>query len=263
MSSSEVLRVLLVGILLVGALGAAGPNVSSGLFENSHNGSGSYAAATDFPNSGGGITADAGGPYSVFENNSIQLDGTGSTISNGNIDSYNWTITSGNGSLSSNSGPQPTYNAPDDVQSDFDVIVQLEVDDGSGNTDTDSAVITVKDDDGGCGNTEIVFCTLTVTDTGSSSGYEVTYNVDDPSGSPSLDYVEFTLISTKNDKVEREFTRSSPSGTVTIAANGNMNGKNYRVRVAIYDTTPSQAKCEQTAPDLFDGNGQVGTSPCP
>lgn len=95
----------------------------------------------------GGPTADAGGPYRVYEDSSVELDGTGSE---GTIQGYSWQITDGPGSLTEASTETPVYHAPSDVQNDTDVTVELEVTDNNGQTDTDTTTVTVED--AGSGN---------------------------------------------------------------------------------------------------------------
>jgi hypothetical protein len=129
-------QVWLVALLAVGALGLVGPGHSYGAFSDAHGGHAEFDASTSFtPN------ADAGGPYEVYEGYSIELDGTGSE---GNIDSYDWTIVDGNGSFSSGqSTSTPVYDAPDDVASDTNVTVELTVWEGS-RSDSEQATITVR-----------------------------------------------------------------------------------------------------------------------
>ncbi|WP_306054100.1 PKD domain-containing protein [Natronococcus wangiae] len=93
---------------------------------------------------GSGPTADAGGPYEVYEDNEVELDGTESTTSTGNIDSYNWQITSGDGQLTGATTATPTYIAPNNVSETTDMEVELTVSDNSGNSDSDTATITVR-----------------------------------------------------------------------------------------------------------------------
>ncbi|GGC46021.1 Ig-like domain-containing protein [Haloferax sulfurifontis] len=88
------------------------------------------------------------GPYSVPEGESIQLDGSGSSDSDGSITSYSWSITddpTGQASLSNPSSAQPTFNAPDSVSGDTDVTVELTVTDDDGETSTRTTTVTVTD----------------------------------------------------------------------------------------------------------------------
>ncbi|POG55802.1 Ig-like domain-containing protein [Haloferax marisrubri] len=91
------------------------------------------------------------GPYSVPEGGSIQLDGSGSSDSDGSITSYSWSITNdptGQASLSNPSSAQPTFNAPDSVSGDTDVTVELTVTDDDGATSMRTTTVTVTDTDG-------------------------------------------------------------------------------------------------------------------
>jgi len=89
-------------------------------------------------------TASAGPDQTVAEGESVTLDGTGSSDSDGSISSYSWTITSGPGSLSDAGTATPIYDAPADVSSDTTVTVELTVTDDDGATDTDTAMVTVE-----------------------------------------------------------------------------------------------------------------------
>ncbi|MBC9987105.1 MULTISPECIES: Ig-like domain-containing protein [Haloferax] len=91
------------------------------------------------------------GPYSVPEGESIQLDGSGSSDSDGSITSYSWSITddpTGQASLSNPSSARPTFNAPDSVSGDTDVTVELTVTDDDGATSRRTTTVTVTDTDG-------------------------------------------------------------------------------------------------------------------
>jgi len=89
-------------------------------------------------------TADAGGPYTVDEDNTVALDGSSST-DDGSIQSYSWTITSGPGSLASPNSKTTDYDAPADVSGDQTVLLELTVTDDSGQTDTATTSLTVRD----------------------------------------------------------------------------------------------------------------------
>lgn len=84
--------------------------------------------------------ADAGGPYSVLEDDNVNLDSSDSYDPDGEIVETDWTVTDGPGSISGD-----TYHAPTSVSSDSSVTVELEVTDDDDATDTDTATITVKE----------------------------------------------------------------------------------------------------------------------
>ncbi len=91
--------------------------------------------------------ADANGPYAVNEGETILLDGFGSWDPNGDILTYNWSITgdpTGAASLTNTSSETPTFHAPT-VDTDTNVTVELTVNDGHGHSDTDTATVTVRD----------------------------------------------------------------------------------------------------------------------
>lgn len=91
-------------------------------------------------------TADAAGPYSVDEGETVELDGTGSSDPDGTITSYSWTITedpTGEASLTEPDTATPTFHAPS-VDENTDVTVELTVTDDDGATDSDTATVTVR-----------------------------------------------------------------------------------------------------------------------
>jgi hypothetical protein len=88
-------------------------------------------------------TADAGGPYSVDEGSTIQLDGTASSDPENAILTYTWSPGS---NLDDPTSPTPVYTAVDDTVD----LIQLTVSDIGGDvtaatalTDTDVAIVTV------------------------------------------------------------------------------------------------------------------------
>lgn len=177
----------------------------------------------------GGPTAEAGGPYSVDETNSRELDGTGSSGSNL---SYSWTITDGGGSLDDATTATPVYNAPS-VQSDTTVTVELTVTDSQGASDTDTASITVSD----VGSPPSVD-SLTVTKTGSDARtFAIDADVSDQDGN--LDRVEIAVVGTKNGKTEYSNTLSVSGSSDSISDTTTQlgNRKEYRIEVTVYDTS--------------------------
>lgn len=90
-------------------------------------------------------TADAGGPYSVTEGETVELDGTGSSDPDGSIASYSWSITNdpiGGASLTDSDTATPVFHAPS-VENDADVVVELTVTDDNDATASDNATVTV------------------------------------------------------------------------------------------------------------------------
>jgi len=91
-------------------------------------------------------TAEAGGPYSVQGNSTVQLNGTGSSDPDGDTLSYSWTITNdptGAATLTNASTATPTFHAPA-VGNTTVVTVRLVVDDGHGHPDDDTATVTIQ-----------------------------------------------------------------------------------------------------------------------
>jgi hypothetical protein len=90
----------------------------------------------------GAPTASIAGPISVTENGSIELDGSGSFDPNDDELAFTWEQTSGPQVTLTANGAVVTVAAPE-VTQDETVTIQLTVDDGNGNTDTDSFSITI------------------------------------------------------------------------------------------------------------------------
>jgi FlaG/FlaF family flagellin (archaellin) len=96
-----------------------------------------------------GPTAQIAALSQVAEGFNITLDGSGSTDPDGSVDSYEWTIVSGPGTIVEDDTATPTaeYQSPSDVSGDQNVTVELTVTDDDGNTDTETFEITVVDTD--------------------------------------------------------------------------------------------------------------------
>lgn len=94
-------------------------------------------------------TAQIAALSQVAEGFNITLDGSGSTDPDGTIETYEWTIVSGPGTIveDDTATPTATYQAPSDVTGDQNVTVELTVTDDDGNTDTETFDITVVDTD--------------------------------------------------------------------------------------------------------------------
>jgi len=101
------------------------------------------------PDAAPSLTARANALDKVAEGFSITLDGSQSTDTDGSIDKYKWTITSGPGSISddSTSTPNAVYVAPTSVNADPTVSIELTVTDNDGNENSTSIQITVIDVD--------------------------------------------------------------------------------------------------------------------
>lgn len=229
------LRGLLVAVIVVGLAAFVGAGSTIATFSDAHNGKGNLTAANDFGNSG--PVADAGGPYSVDEGNSITLDGTGSTASQGNLD-YSWEIISGNGSLSAATTATPTYDAPSNVNSDITVTVELTVTDGSSSSDTDTADITVRNVSAADAPS---VDSLAVTTTGDQNRkFEVAADLSDPTGDgDQLKNATIEFIRTQNGNVEDSFEDTSIGGdsaTINYTSSQLKNTKEYEIVVTVYDT---------------------------
>ena len=103
-------------------------------------GGGPYKVSLSIPNQP--PIADANGPYTVFKNNTILLDGTGSYDPDGSIVSYLW---SGQcvSYLDDKNISQPTFRAPE-VSSDTSYSCTLTVTDNDGATNSTTTTIIVK-----------------------------------------------------------------------------------------------------------------------
>ena len=96
--------------------------------------------------------ANAGADQTVKSGDSVTLDGSGSTDSDGTIASYLWTQTGGSPtvSLSQDNVVKPTFTAPD-VDSDTDLTFKLEVTDNDGAKHTDTVIISINNGSSGGG----------------------------------------------------------------------------------------------------------------
>jgi hypothetical protein len=84
--------------------------------------------------------ADAGGPYVVAEEDTVVLDGTGSTDPDGDTLSYSWTPTA---NLDDATSPTPVYSGVDDTVDDL----TLTVTDPGGLSASDTTTVTVENVD--------------------------------------------------------------------------------------------------------------------
>jgi hypothetical protein len=95
--------------------------------------------------------ADAGGNKDVTESNSVQLDGSGSSDNEGNIQSYDWQSdgcdnNQPNGDINNSDNPVATFVAPQIDSTSAVCTVELTVTDNQGATDNDRVEITVNQD---------------------------------------------------------------------------------------------------------------------
>ncbi|MEA1904357.1 MAG: PKD domain-containing protein [Candidatus Hadarchaeota archaeon] len=153
-------------------------------------------------------TADAGGPYSVQENGTIELDGTGSSDPDGTIVTYSWTITddpTGEAFLINSDTATPIFHAPS-VKSDMDVTVGLTVEDDDDATDTDTATVTVRVAGEGLPQYELS------TSVSPPEGGTVTL---DPPGGTYEEGTEVTATAVPADNYEFDHWSGDASGTST------------------------------------------------
>jgi len=90
--------------------------------------------------------ADAGGPYTVREGETVELDGSGSHDPDGEIVRYLWRIAedpTGTSSLTGADSVTPIFHAPR-VESKTGVVVELIVTDDDGATGIDTVTITIQ-----------------------------------------------------------------------------------------------------------------------
>lgn len=95
------------------------------------------------------VTANAGGPYTVLEGDTVLLVGANSTGSNGGeVKEFSWTITSdptGEAYLTDADEENAVFHAPPDVLGDVKITVRLFVLDNYGEHDIDETEVIVKD----------------------------------------------------------------------------------------------------------------------
>jgi hypothetical protein len=119
-------------------------------------------------------TADAGGPYSVDEGDSVALSGSG-TDAPGDTLTYAWDLDD-DGDFDDATGPTPTFDATS-LDGPDTVTVTLQVSDGDGGVTTDTTTITVDNvapviDAGGvyiAVTNEVITFTVTITDAAADS----------------------------------------------------------------------------------------------
>lgn len=90
--------------------------------------------------------AEAGGPYTVREGESVGLDGTDSSDPDGGSLAYLWTVTddpTGGASLTESSTPTPVLTVPA-VDENTEITVSLTVTDDNDASDSDTATVTIE-----------------------------------------------------------------------------------------------------------------------
>lgn len=237
-------KLLLVGVLSFGITVAFGPGVTHATVHDAGAATGTVNAADDFGKAG--PTADAGGSYTVSDGQTVTLDGSGSSTSQGTIKEYAWQITSGSGTLVDAATVTPTYEAPDNVTQDTNVTVELTITDNKGNSDTDTATITVTDS-GSAGTPTID--SLTVRKTGGKNReFEIDATVSDPIGDgETLDRVRIAVSRTGKTKTvySNEIGVSGDSASISDTTT-QLQKKEYVITVTVYDTGGNSASASRT-----------------
>ncbi len=180
--------------------------------------------------------ADAGGPYAVDEDATVDLNASGSTDPDGSV-SYQWRVVddpTGGAALSGETTVAPTFDAPTNVNSDQNVTVELTVTDDAGVTDRTQTTVTVVDTDGGSGSgsrpTIDSFSTATP---GSSPKIEVDWTVSDNDGD--LSDVEVVVEGNNGNPVNSEnFSPSGGSSTNSTEFTG-LDPGDYTVVITVTD----------------------------
>ncbi|MFB6148560.1 MAG: choice-of-anchor D domain-containing protein, partial [Halobacteriales archaeon] len=88
-------------------------------------------------------SANAGGPYVLNIEETVRLDGRGSTDPDGAIAAYAWRIVDGPGTLFSPTTARPRYAAPLTLAANATVTIELTVTDADGANATDTTTVTV------------------------------------------------------------------------------------------------------------------------
>lgn len=240
-------RTIFLTAIVVGLGALVGAGGTAAIFSDVQGATGNATAVDKFNKPA--PVADAGGTYAVDEGKSVQLDGTNSSKSQGTIKSYSWQIVSGNGTLTSLDTAQPTYHAPADVQSDFDVTVELTVTDNKGNTDSDTGTITVRDTSTTADTPTVD--SLTVTTIGNQNRVlDIAADVSDPAGDgDALDTVTIEVVRVKNGQTAHTNTLavSGASDSVTDSTGQLNKNEDYEVRVTVTDGTGDSGTDSTTA----------------
>ncbi|WP_136689926.1 hypothetical protein [Halorhabdus amylolytica] len=146
MGNQNALRAVLLAVIMVGGLSGLSTHLTAAEFSDSHAANSQISAASNFNNGGTGLTADAGGPYTVTAGSTLILEGWESSVDRGNIRTYSWEVTSGPGwGWRYPSLPWGVYLPPDNVNGTTQAVIELTVTDNKGNTDTDTATISIQE----------------------------------------------------------------------------------------------------------------------
>ncbi|ELZ96788.1 PKD domain-containing protein [Haloferax mucosum ATCC BAA-1512] len=186
-------------------------------------------------------TARAGGPYTVSEGGSIQLDGSSSSDDDGTVDSYSWAITNdptGGASISNAGSETPTFDAPSSVSGDTDVTVRLTVTDDDGATDTTTTTVTVQDTGGGNDAPTVDITDIQVFEAGNSGNVQtvtVAFSPDDANGDLRTGTVFVRVGGVLTDTASFSLT-GAEGRTVTAQLSGNQNRGLVEVTVVVSDS---------------------------
>ena len=134
-------------------------------------------------------TAEAGAAQVVVEGNSVTLDGSSSSDSDGSIVSYSWEQTSGDQVALANSASVTTSFTAPEVDTSTNLDFQLTVTDDDGASATDTVIITVENNeppiaDAGIDQTVVEGSSVTLdgSNSGDSDGSIVSYSWEQVSG---------------------------------------------------------------------------------
>lgn len=217
--------------------------------------------------------AEASGPYTVDEGQTVVLDGSSSSPQTG-TPTYTWSIVSGPGSITQDTAtPNATYVAPSDVESDTEVTVELIIDDNK-ETVSDQSTITVNDIGGGSGSDSPP--TATIDDVSDKSQctefsgnsckpanpnknpprtntaeFEVNWSATDDNG---VDSVTLEFVDSSGTTVETasgSTGSTTESGTVTFSETDGY-GEDYTIRLEVTDSSSQSAS--DSVDDAADGN---------
>lgn len=194
MSNQTGVRLLLLVVIIVGAIGTVGLPGTVSYFSDTTSASG-VISATDEP------TADAGGDYStqdIFFGEAVRLDGSNST---GAGLEYSWEVVDGSGIIiSGGDTPEPRYWT---IYSEGEATVRLNVTDDHGWWDTDEATIHIGGSSGSGGG-----------NTAGTAGQQRPETVPQPTETPTLE--PNTTGATPSQPTPTPTASPEPSNTSTV-----------------------------------------------